>query len=195
MSVASEKRDTILNTAMRLFSVNGYHATGLNEILKLSGVPKGSLYNYFPNGKEQMALEAMRRSTESRRASITELFARYDNPIDAFLARIDRVIVDLSPPYSEEVLSPYFMMAHELSSINDELRAECQRAYEMRKNIYRDKLLSCGYAPDMAEKLAMTFQMMLNGASEMSVIRKDTVHLSVLREQFPLLLLFHTKIG
>ena len=41
-------REKILTTAAFLFQKNGYHATGLNEIIKESGTPKGSLYYYFP---------------------------------------------------------------------------------------------------------------------------------------------------
>jgi len=42
----SETRAKILLTMARLIEKQGYHATGLNEIIKDSGAPKGSLY-YF----------------------------------------------------------------------------------------------------------------------------------------------------
>ena len=37
----------------------GYHATGLKQIVKESAAPMGSLYHYFPNGKEELAVEAI----------------------------------------------------------------------------------------------------------------------------------------
>ena len=48
-----DTREKILMTASQMFFSNGYHATGLNAILKKSESPKGSLYYYFPNGKEE----------------------------------------------------------------------------------------------------------------------------------------------
>ena len=55
-------REKILTTAAFLFQKNGYHATGLNEIIKESSTPKGSLYYHFPDGKEEISCEV--RSNE-----------------------------------------------------------------------------------------------------------------------------------
>ena len=60
-----DTRDKLIKTASRLFGIQGYHATGLNEILKESGTPKGSLYYHFPNGKEELALEAIKLASEN----------------------------------------------------------------------------------------------------------------------------------
>ena len=52
-------KDIFIDTASSLFANQGYHATGISEILKKSNAPKGSLYYYFPQGKEQLAQEAL----------------------------------------------------------------------------------------------------------------------------------------
>ena len=54
-----QTKQRILQTAMRLFHTQGYHATGVSQILKESVSPKGSLYYHFPGGKEQLAIEAI----------------------------------------------------------------------------------------------------------------------------------------
>lgn len=46
-------RDRIVQTAMRLFHEQGYHATGVATILREAGVNSGSLYHYFA-GKEAL---------------------------------------------------------------------------------------------------------------------------------------------
>ena len=43
-----------------LFRRQGYAGTGTNDILALSKAPRGSLYHYFPRGKQQIAAEAVR---------------------------------------------------------------------------------------------------------------------------------------
>ena len=54
-------REIIIETTCDLMENQGYHATGLNEIVKVSGAPKGSLYYYFPEGKESLAAFVRRR--------------------------------------------------------------------------------------------------------------------------------------
>lgn len=52
-------RRNIIIAAQRLLRRQGYTATGINDIIAKSGAPKGSLYYYFPEGKEQIAVAAI----------------------------------------------------------------------------------------------------------------------------------------
>jgi TetR/AcrR family transcriptional regulator, lmrAB and yxaGH operons repressor len=52
-------RDRILEAAKRLFQQRGYYAVGTAEILEDAQAPKGSMYHHFPEGKEQIAIEAV----------------------------------------------------------------------------------------------------------------------------------------
>lgn len=51
-------RQRLIVTAAQLFRRNGYHATGLAELLTVAQVPKGSLYHHFPEGKADLAVAA-----------------------------------------------------------------------------------------------------------------------------------------
>ena len=55
----SSAREEILQATTALLEKQGSHATGLNEIIRESGAPKGSLYYYFPEGKDQLVSEAV----------------------------------------------------------------------------------------------------------------------------------------
>jgi len=48
-----------------LMRKQGYEATGLTEVLEKSAAPRGSMYFYFPRGKEQLAVDAIRLSQAS----------------------------------------------------------------------------------------------------------------------------------
>jgi TetR/AcrR family transcriptional regulator, lmrAB and yxaGH operons repressor len=54
-------RDRILSAAKKLFQQRGYYAVGTAEILKAAHAPKGSMYHHFPDGKEQIAIEAVKK--------------------------------------------------------------------------------------------------------------------------------------
>jgi AcrR family transcriptional regulator len=46
---SEETRNHILKAAQRLFSTNGYDATGVAEICQAAGVSKGAFYHHFPS--------------------------------------------------------------------------------------------------------------------------------------------------
>ena len=55
MSKARKKefnRESLLNQGVLFFMNQGYHGTGLQEILDAVNVPKGSFYNYFDSKEE-----------------------------------------------------------------------------------------------------------------------------------------------
>lgn len=58
-SAALPTRERILQAAKQLFQRRGYYAVGTAEILEASQAPKGSMYHHFPDGKEQIAIEAV----------------------------------------------------------------------------------------------------------------------------------------
>ncbi|MFK8014708.1 MAG: TetR/AcrR family transcriptional regulator [Gammaproteobacteria bacterium] len=85
----SSRREAILSTAVRLFSANGYHATGIDRVIKESGVAKMTLYNHF-GSKEELILAALRRWDEdSRRWLMNEINARGTTPRERLLVLFD----------------------------------------------------------------------------------------------------------
>ena len=62
----ASKREEIAEAAFRQFHARGFNATGINDITKAAGVPKGSFYNHF-SSKEESALEALSRYADTLR--------------------------------------------------------------------------------------------------------------------------------
>lgn len=87
-------RQHLIETASRLFRRQGYHATGLAEILAEAGVPKGSLYHHFPGGKPDLGRAAARWAGEWFAAEIDRIFgqaASLDEATGALCERVARV--------------------------------------------------------------------------------------------------------
>ena len=71
--VPAATRDRILERSGELFRRRGYAGTGVKQIVAEASAPFGSLYHFFPGGKEQLGEEVIRRSG-----------ALYGKLIDAF---------------------------------------------------------------------------------------------------------------
>ena len=54
-------KNTIRDTAMRLFAENGYHGTSINQIATEAGISKGLIYNYFEK-KEDIVEEIITKA-------------------------------------------------------------------------------------------------------------------------------------
>lgn len=52
-------RERMIETAIELMRGSGLSGAGINEIVRESGAPKGSVYHFFPHGKVQIACEAL----------------------------------------------------------------------------------------------------------------------------------------
>lgn len=55
----TDHKANLTYAAITLFRRQGYAATGLQQILAESQAPKGSLYHYFPGGKEELGAAAI----------------------------------------------------------------------------------------------------------------------------------------
>ena len=54
-----ERKQQILEAALEVFAMNGYHKASISHIAKEANISKGLLYNYFDN-KEKLLLDVMK---------------------------------------------------------------------------------------------------------------------------------------
>jgi TetR/AcrR family transcriptional regulator, lmrAB and yxaGH operons repressor len=56
----NDSRDRMVASAAALIGSQGVNATSLSDVLADSGAPRGSIYHHFPDGKAQLARDAVR---------------------------------------------------------------------------------------------------------------------------------------
>ncbi|UJH69228.1 TetR/AcrR family transcriptional regulator [Allomuricauda sp. SCSIO 65647] len=84
----------ILKTAGSLFYRNGYHNTGINEIIKEAGIAKATLYNHFESkdaiciayleDRHRSFISALKAYAERREIGKPALMAIFDYLIDVY---------------------------------------------------------------------------------------------------------------
>jgi TetR/AcrR family transcriptional regulator, lmrAB and yxaGH operons repressor len=91
-----DPKAAMIEAATTLFRRRGYEGVGVAELIAVSGAPRGSLYFHFPGGKEQIAIEAVRKASQAvlegirARAAVTTSIEDYiDTACTGWAANLD----------------------------------------------------------------------------------------------------------
>ncbi|MEU1519447.1 TetR/AcrR family transcriptional regulator [Streptomyces sp. NPDC005811] len=92
---STPSRERIVAGAADMISRRGLSATSIREMAKHAKAPLGSTYHYFPEGKQQLATEAVRFTGEWVARSLSrELEAGPAEGLRAFLALWRKIVVE-----------------------------------------------------------------------------------------------------
>lgn len=190
MSSKETSREKILEAATLLFHLKGYHATGLSEILKESGAPKGSLYYHFPNGKEQLAIEAINLSAKTISTAIKENLSTYDDPVEAFQYHIGTIAERFKDIERKTQFKnvPLGLLAMETVFVNENLRQACEETFIIWERLFYDKLRMSGYSEDRACLISETISALIEGGVTLCFTKKSSEPLHHVNKMIPLLL-------
>jgi len=86
--VAGDSRERMIRSAASLISSRGVSATSFSDVVADSGAPRGSIYHHFPDGKQQLATEAIRWTSDR---VVAYLRAGTESTPDAVLSRFIRL--------------------------------------------------------------------------------------------------------
>jgi TetR/AcrR family transcriptional regulator, lmrAB and yxaGH operons repressor len=92
--MASDSRASMVRSAASLIRSRGVSATSFSDVLADSGAPRGSIYHHFPDGKRQLAEDAISWTSERVLAHL-----RAGNPqspsavLERFIAMWRQVVV------------------------------------------------------------------------------------------------------
>ncbi|WP_341896004.1 TetR/AcrR family transcriptional regulator [Ferrovibrio terrae] len=156
-------RERFVSMTAKLMSRRGYAGTGLNEIVAKSGAPKGSLYHFFPAGKEQLAAAAVDWAAECFLATLTEAIARSGSAAAAVGALAAQIAVWMEESGCKDG-SPLTIVAVETGAFVEPLRLACQRGYQAWADALADQLRRDGKPAKEASDLALWAVASLEGA-------------------------------
>jgi TetR/AcrR family transcriptional repressor of lmrAB and yxaGH operons len=85
----ADSRERMLEAAIELMRGFGLAGAGINDLVRESGAPKGSVYHHFPGGKLQIAREALEVYAQRVETFIDETLASRRRPDDKLRALCD----------------------------------------------------------------------------------------------------------
>ena len=185
----SSKRDVILDTAENLFSVQGFIATGINQITEDAGVAPMTLYNNFKNKNELILATLERRSDRL----LLRIEAEIDKAEQTPQSRIMSVFDTISSWIDEELQKPagftgcmFLKAAHEYTS-DESLEREAALKHKKSVIAIFERELSSLNGSD-AKSVALSLQLLLDGAITQAQLFKDIESANRARQTAELLL-------
>jgi len=163
----TDARSRILLTMARLIEKQGYHATGLNEIIRESGTPKGSLYYYFPGGKEQIGAEAILESGRLISGRLSGMLQGSSAPAEAIPGFLTRLAANMEESHFSEG-SPLTTVAVETAITSEVINQACQGAFDMILAAFKEKFVASGFHEAQANELALYVTTLIEGGILMS---------------------------
>jgi AcrR family transcriptional regulator len=156
-------RERILYASAELFRRQGYAATGLKQIVAQAQAPFGSLYHFYPEGKEQLGEDVLRTGGRFFLALYEQIVA--DAPdlpraIDDFFSGAAETLV--ATDYADAC--PIATVAGEIASTHERLRRATDEAFESWLAAIADDAMRVGVAPARARALAIQLLALLEGA-------------------------------
>ncbi len=169
---ALNSRDRILRTGERLFRRQGYSGTGLKELSVVAAASWGSVYHFFPGGKEQLGVEVLGYATDLYAAGIARAFEHYKNPA-ATVEAIFRGEVKVLEESDYGNGCPAAAVTIDAASVNEPLRAACESTFRRWLDCYADGFRDAGASKADARNLASFVLSTLEGAILLSRASKS----------------------
>ncbi len=88
MSKAAQTKQRIIEKAAIIFNQNGYAGSSINDIMKLTGLQKGGIYNHFKS-KDEIALAAFDHTVELLKQTVLAEVCTKSHSIDRLHAFIN----------------------------------------------------------------------------------------------------------
>src|SRR3954468_3016715 len=82
-------REKLLESAITLMRRTGLSGAGINEIVRESGAPKGSVYHFFPRGKQQIVTEGLEQYSGRVIEFIDSTLSKHRDPAKKIKALFD----------------------------------------------------------------------------------------------------------
>lgn len=172
MAERGKHRKTLIWTAARLFRRHGYAGTGLNEILAESGAPRGSLYHYFPGGKEEIGAAAVEAAGRMVTDTLADLAETADSPAD-FVRRYMTMLAGWLEASSFRDGCPITTTLLETTPESDLIAAAGRTAFADWRTVIEGLLARHGWPPDRAEPAAAFVVAGLEGALVMARVEQS----------------------
>jgi TetR/AcrR family transcriptional repressor of nem operon len=130
----------IVDAAVDLFWKTSYHATNMNDLSRVAGVNKATVYQHF-GSKEELAVAAVARAADRTTEYVFDgAFEAYEQPVDRLREIYRRIHALHALLYEPDSLSrgcPFVNIGVELATASDDVLKAVRDAFDRFAVYYR----------------------------------------------------------
>ena len=168
----SDRRTRIITATNELFRVWGYHGTSLSQISGASGATTGSIYHFFPGGKEELTIAVIESTADAYRQLFEAVAAEASDPVSAYFDFFDAGAALL---VESEFIDPCPIgsIAREVASTSEPLRRAADAAFDGWIEAVTGHLIGAGVEVEAAGDLAVVLVGSIEGGFVLSRTRRS----------------------
>ena len=172
----SDSRQRMLGAAVNLIQRQGYHATGMKQVVEESGTPRGSLYFHFPDGKDQMVGEALGIAQTAVAGTIDRVAARSQTPAE-LIEGLGAAMAKWLTRSDFVEGCPVATVALEVAPLHETLTHASEQAFTHWIDQIAAHLVTLGLPPAEADDVAVSAMAALEGGMILARVRQDAAPL------------------
>ena len=182
MSKGDETKAMIVQEAAALFNQQGYAGSSISDIMRVTGLKKGRIYNHFES-KDDLALQAFDYAVGQIQKRYRQAWASKEHSIERLQAIIDVFRIYIDNPEHPIIKGgcPLLNTAIESDDAHPALKERAQRAMNSWRELFR-KIIAKGIKkgeirPNVdADEIASILISTLEGSVMMSKLYSDSIH-------------------
>ncbi len=168
----ADTRDRLVAATAALFQRQGFNGTSMKQVTDGAEATTGSLYHFFPGGKDELAAEVIKTAG----AGYLELFqvvtAAATSSTEAIALLFDGAAITLEQSDFVDAC-PIFTVALEVASVDESLRLACQTVFATWVATATTMFREDGMSPTAADDLATTIVAAIGGAFTLARTARD----------------------
>jgi AcrR family transcriptional regulator len=168
-------RDRLVEATAELFRRQGYSATSVKQIVDAAQAPFGSMYHFFPDGKQELGAETIRWSGSVYGQLIDLFYAPGADPVRA-TRQFFNGAADTVRDTDFADACPIATVALEVANTSEPLRMATAEVFESWLAAIDAHLVGAGLTKSQARAVSVSLFSLLEGAFILARATRDHTH-------------------
>jgi TetR/AcrR family transcriptional regulator, lmrAB and yxaGH operons repressor len=169
-----DTRVRLVESAADLFSRQGYGATGIKAVLAAADAPYGSLYHFFPGGKQELGAVALTHGGARYRDLLESVYPPGADVVEATANSFVQA-AEMLEATDYGYACPIATIALEVADTDELMRSAAADAFESWLEVLEQRFTAAGMTAERARDVAVEIFCLIEGAVLLSRTTRSSV--------------------